>query len=103
MWPVESGTNRAGRNVFVTRRNLRERWGGPNRDWHPTLSLHGVDNGLYDIATLARMEKLFAKDMGLDFRARAFEGIGHQDSLIGKNAGVVFEAVGRFFDGEAES
>ena len=27
-------------------------------------------------------------------------GLGY---LIGKNAGVVFEAVGRFFDGEAES
>ena len=48
-------TNRAGRNVFVTRRNLIERW---TRE-RPTLSIHGEENGLYDIATLARMGKLF--------------------------------------------
>ena len=27
--------------------------------------------------------------------------MGHQDSLIGKRAGEVFDAVGRFLDGEA--
>jgi hypothetical protein len=90
-------TNRAGRNVFVTRRNLRERW-TPKR---PTLSIHGVDNGLYDISTLARMTKLFKHDMGMAYDAIPFEGIGHQDSLIGTKAGEVFEAVGRFLDGEA--
>ena len=91
-------TNRSGRNVFVTRRNLIERW---TRE-RPTLSIHGVDNGLYDIATLARMQKLFAKDLEMDYRTLPFDGIGHQDSLIGKKAGVVFEAVGRFLDDEAE-
>ena len=48
-------TNRAGRNVFVTRRNLRERWTADATD--RTLSIHGVDNGLYDIATLSRMDE----------------------------------------------
>jgi hypothetical protein len=91
-------TNRSGRNVFVTRRNLIERW---TRE-RPTLSIHGVDNGLYDIATLARMEKLFAQDLGMNFRKQPFDGIGHQDSLIGRKAGVVFDVVGRFLDGEGE-
>ena len=90
-------TNRTGRNVFVTRRNLIERW---TRE-RPTLSIHGVDNGLYDIATLARMRKLFKDDLGLAYETKEFDGIGHQDSLIGKRAGEVFEAVGRFLDGEA--
>ena len=88
-------TNSAGRNVFVTRRNLIERW----RQDRPTLSLHGVDNGLYDIATRARMDKLFIKELGMNFESIPFDGIGHQDSLIGKEAGKVFDAVERFLQG----
>ena len=87
-------TNRAGRNVFVTRKNLLERW-----KRHPTLSIHGTENGLYDVATLARMNKLFKEDLGLDFTPHEFPGIGHQDSLIGKRAGEVFAVVEEFLNG----
>ena len=36
-----------------------------------------------------------------EYHTIAFEGIGHQDSLIVTKAGEVFEAVGRFLDDEA--
>jgi hypothetical protein len=88
-------TNRAGRNVFVTRENLLERWKG-----HATLSIHGEENGLYDVATLARMNKLFKEDLDLDYTPLSFPGIGHQDSLIGKRAGEVFARVEMFLHGE---
>ena len=35
-----------------------------------------IDNGLYDVATLARMDKLFKEDLGLDYTPQAFTGSG---------------------------
>jgi pimeloyl-ACP methyl ester carboxylesterase len=93
-------TNRTGRNVFVTRRNLIERW---TRE-RPTLSIHGVDNGLYDIATLARMRKLFKDDLGLAYETKEFDGIGHQTPLLsgqGDGLGVRPKATATGLDGEA--
>ena len=87
-------TNRAGRNVFVTRRNLLERWTRAR----PTLSLHGEKNGLYDISTLARMAKLFKTELGLSYKALPLHDMGHQDCLIGKRAREVFVAVEEFLD-----
>jgi cholesterol oxidase len=87
-------TNRAGRNVFVTRRNLLERW----TRVRPTLSLHGEKNGLYDISTLARMTKLFKTELGLSYETRPLEAMGHQDCLIGKKARKVFVDVEEFLD-----
>jgi pimeloyl-ACP methyl ester carboxylesterase len=104
-------TNRAGRNVFVTRENLLERWKeeddpsgeqskrkNKEKRGHPTLSIHGTENGLYDVATLARMKDLFKKDLKMDFTTHEFRGMGHQDCLIGKRAGEVFAVVESFLN-----
>jgi len=80
-------TNYAGRNIYVLRGNLNMRWK------FPTMSIHGKENGLADIATLTRLKSLFA---GLNFQTEAFEGFGHQDSLIGTDAAQVFEKVSDF-------
>ncbi len=93
---LEVITSRAGRNEFVSRENLLRRW----KRVAATLSIHGRDNGLADVATLARMKALLADDLALDFRTHAFAGFGHQDSLIGRNAGDVFAVVQQFFDEE---
>ena len=82
-------TNRIGRNDYVLRRNL-ERWK------FPTLSIHGAENGLSDVATLARFERTFQEEAGIRIRIREFPGFGHQDSLIGKRAPEVFAEVLRF-------
>jgi len=87
-------TNRAGRNVFVTRRNLLERW---TRE-RPTLSLHGKENGLYHVSTLARMTKLFKTDLDMSYEALPLDNMGHQDCLIGKKAREVFVSVEEFLD-----
>jgi pimeloyl-ACP methyl ester carboxylesterase len=82
-------TNRIGRNEYVLRRNLA-RW------TFPTLSVHGAKNGLSDPATLARFERTFQEEAGIQIRIREFPGFGHQDSLIGNRAKEVFEEVFRF-------
>ena len=46
------------------------------------------------------MTKLFKHAMAMAYDTIPFDGIGHQDSLIATKAGQVFEAVGRFLDGE---
>jgi hypothetical protein len=92
-------TNRAGRNVYVSPRQLNDRWS------FPTLSIHGVDNGLADVATLGHMRRTF-KEAGLTFKGtmrpllttRSFREFGHQDSLIGRRAGKVFKDIERFLD-----
>ncbi len=85
-------TNRSGRNVYLSRANLRERWR------FRTLSIHGRENGLTDISTLARMTKVLETDAGRDFRTYPFDGLGHQDSLIGRTAGEVFKVMHDFLD-----
>ncbi len=83
-------TNRIGRNEYVLRRNLA-RWK------FPTLSIHGADNGLSDVATLERFERTFQEEAGIQIRIREFPGFGHQDSLIGIRAEQVFAEVFDFF------
>ena len=83
-------TNRDGENEYVLRRNLLERW------IFPTLSVHGAENGLFDVATLERLGEVFRHVPRARFETRAFEGFGHQDCLIGRRAGVVFEAMSDF-------
>jgi choline dehydrogenase-like flavoprotein/pimeloyl-ACP methyl ester carboxylesterase len=95
---LEVITSRAGRNEYVSRDNFLRRWRVDDRDI-PTLSIHGSDNGLADVATLARMKKLLVDDLGFqNFETHAFAGFGHQDSLIGRNAGEVFAVVHEFLD-----
>jgi len=86
--------NRAGRNVYVSRRSLKQRW------TFDTLSVHGADNGLSDVATLGRMRAVFA-DAGVTgtLHVQAFAGFGHQDCLIGREATRVHGAIGEFLAG----
>lgn len=79
-----------GNNRLVNARNLKENWR------YPTLYLHGEKNGLVDVASVDQMEKLFA-GTGLLQTAR-IEERGHQDCLIGRDAGRVFERIERFLE-----
>ncbi len=72
-------TNRFGRNRFLNRKNLAECW------TFPTLSIHGEENGLSDIATLERM-RVEMREAGCQFETMPIKGYGHQDCWIGKNA-----------------
>jgi pimeloyl-ACP methyl ester carboxylesterase len=83
-------TNRDGSNEYLLRRNLLTRW------IFPTLSVHGRQNGLFDIATLARLEEVFRHVPRAQFTKRAFDGFGHQDCLIGRRAGEVFDVMSAF-------
>jgi len=87
-------TNRAGRNRFVSRQSLEQLWP------FETLGLHGRDNGLADIATLYRVEAVM-EGAGRRYKAVAFEGLGHQDCLIGKDAGRVYSKIRQFLDAAA--
>jgi cholesterol oxidase len=84
-------TNRAGRNRYVSRRRLQEVWR------FPTHSIHGTENGLADVSTLARMAYVL-DDAGCPFTRQQFDGYGHQDCLIGRGAVRVFAEIARFLD-----
>jgi cholesterol oxidase len=86
-------TDHAGNNDFVSRSALRSNWR------FPTLSVHGNDNGLSSVKTVGRMDTIL-QDAGCDYRKRVFEGFGHQDCLIGSNAGIVFAEIEKFLAGE---
>lgn len=87
--------NRDGRNVYVSRAALKQRW------MFDTLCVHGVDNGLADIATLGRMRRAF-DDAGIGARLtlHPVHGSGHQDWLIGTDTRRTQDVVGRFLAGE---
>ncbi len=84
-------TDAFGRNIFVNRHNLQQRWSKIEE----TMSIHGTENGLVDKETLNRMDSLMA-DAGIRFTKQAFEGFGHQDMLIGRNNKKVFEEIENF-------
>ena len=84
--------NKEGRNVFVQPRQISERWR------FDTLSIHGEDNGLSDVATLHRFKRRFQEDAGVKIHTHAFSGFGHQDCLIGRKAEKVFEVVHAFLE-----
>lgn len=68
-------TDRQGRNRYYHRPRIR-------RHWHfPTLSLHGRDNGLASVETLARNEQVLS-DAGVDYETLALKGFGHQDIWV---------------------
>lgn len=84
-------TNQQGRGEFVTRRRLRERWRGI-----PTLAIHGAENGLVDVDTQRLLREHF-RDAGVDFQDQEpYEGMGHQDVLIGKRSNEVFATIEGF-------
>lgn len=88
-------TTRGGLNVFVTRKALRDSW------TFPTLSVHGDDNGLADVATLGLMSRLM-NDAGAAFETRRLAGVGHQDSLIGTRSPATFAAMFEFLENGCE-
>jgi pimeloyl-ACP methyl ester carboxylesterase len=85
-------TNRAGRNDYVSTENIKARWK------FPTLSIHGEENGLSDVSTLAEMERAFVRNAEAPVTTLRFPGFGHQDSLIGVHAKQVFRKVYEFLD-----
>ncbi len=86
--------NRYGRNRFIFRKALRKNW------IFPTLSIHGEENGLSDIATLERM-RCEMQDAGRDYEIFRVAGYGHQDCWIGKHAARdVYPVIQRFLDKE---
>lgn len=87
-------TDRSGHNRFVNPQQLRAHWR------FPTLLLHGGDNGLADPATLHRNARLL-RDAGCAVEARMLDGMGHQDSLIGKRSAETFAHIRRFLDAPA--
>jgi pimeloyl-ACP methyl ester carboxylesterase len=83
-------TNQAGRNEYVLPNNMLQYW------TFATKSVHGAENGLSDVATLARFKNKFRQEADIDIDVQAFPDFGHQDSLIGKKAEQVFAAVFEF-------
>ena len=63
----------------------------------PMLSLHGRTNGLADPDNSARLLQSWALVRGLDLQSESFDGMGHQDLLIGNKRGPVFERIETFF------
>jgi choline dehydrogenase-like flavoprotein/pimeloyl-ACP methyl ester carboxylesterase len=86
----ETITTRAGRNKYALPANMARNW------TFPTMSIHGSENGLSDVATLARFEQKFMEQAGIKVEKHEFREFGHQDSLIGKKARKVFRVVFNF-------
>ncbi|MEX0744564.1 MAG: alpha/beta fold hydrolase [Phycisphaeraceae bacterium] len=94
---MEVITNQAGRNLYVLPKNLK-RW-----KFH-TASIHGEENGLSDVATLARFKSKFEEDGApAQICTKKFPGFGHQDCLIGKDAETVFKYVFDFFEKDRDA
>jgi choline dehydrogenase-like flavoprotein len=93
-------TNQRGRGEFVTRRKLHERWGGI-----PTLGIHGLGNGLVDVATQDLLQQAM-HHAGVPFRSSPagqppYRSLGHQDVMIGTTSEAVFQDIQAFLDGQA--
>ncbi len=87
---ADQATDHSGAGEYVTPQRLRERWSGIE-----TLALHGRDNGLADVFT-QRLLGLHLGAAGVPFAARTFDGMGHQDLLIGTRSAEVFQEVEHF-------
>lgn len=87
-------TNQRGRGEFVTLGQLRARWSGI-----PTLAVHGRDNGLADVSTQSLLTQ-HMEAAGVMFEAHTFDGIGHQDSFIGRDATQVLKHIAGFLHKE---
>ncbi len=73
-------TDASGRAIDTQGTTLAERW--PR---HGTLSIHGAENGLADVATLDVFERQMQR-AGVPLQVRRLAGYGHQDCLIGRHA-----------------
>ena len=70
-------TNVEGRNTFVARKALDDKWNVP------LLFLNAHDNGLVDRRSAQRMKRVFG-DAGCSLETKTISNAGHQDCLIGK-------------------
>jgi cholesterol oxidase len=87
-------TDRTGFNPFLVPYQVGRAVLGENK--FPMLSLHGSDNKLADIATLAHMHEVLPSPQ---FESRPIPGYGHQDCLLGAQAKQdVFVHISEFFD-----
>ncbi|AXQ29174.1 hypothetical protein D0B54_10960 [Solimonas sp. K1W22B-7] len=84
-------TDRSGRNRFVSRDSLQAHWN------FKTLALHGQDNGLSDVATAYRAEAVLL-GAGCHVERRVMPHMGHQDSLIGRDAAQTCAVIRDFLD-----
>lgn len=73
-------TDGAGRAIDTQAETLAERW--PRRG---TMIVHGVENGLADLATVDVFD-MHMQRAGLKPAIRRIPGYGHQDCLIGRHA-----------------
>lgn len=89
-----TATDGSGRAIDTLGATLRQRWPA-----NGTLAIHGVDNGLADVQTLAVLERQM-RHAGVPVRVQPIPGYGHQDCLIGRHAHRdVFVHVSNFLDG----
>lgn len=89
-------TDVQGNGAFVQAANL-----APYAD-SEVLCLHSKLNGLFDFRTRANALALF-RQAGMKGYSIALDGMGHQDSLIGRDAGRVYDLIVRFLAGEVIS
>lgn len=89
-------TDGSGRAIDTRGATLRERW--PRNG---TLSIHGVENGLADVATVQVWDS-HLKRAGVPLEKAYIPGYGHQDCLIGRNAERdVFRHISSFLQAQA--
>ena len=74
-------TNRDGKNVYLTRLNLKNKWS------FETFSIHSENNGVIDFSTADRSQKIF-DEAGCKYTSLVIKDdkFGHQDTIIGENA-----------------
>lgn len=93
-------TNHAGHNFGVSRANLRSQW------TMPTLSIHGMENGLADISTVRRLDAVMMDalppERRHEYKLCRAKGFGHQDCLIGRDRERVFAEIIRFLESPSD-
>jgi len=92
-------TDRRGNGAGMVPSRIAEVWRTKDPT-HRTLCLHSTDNGLLDIATRRRMVDLL-DDARCGGRSMEFRDMGHQDSLIGDRAPIVYRAICEFLSKES--
>ena len=85
-------TSQHGRGEYVTAGRLRRCWRSI-----PTFALHGGDNGLADVDT-QRLLRLHLGGAGVPLAQKVYAGMGHQDTIIGRESGRVFADIREFLD-----
>ncbi len=72
-------TDKSGRNRYYLRDRIQAHWP------YPTLSLHGRQNGLSSVETVARNNQVLS-DAGVEYEYRVLDDYGHQDLWVSANS-----------------